>query len=91
MNGTTTSTLSARATPAATPIAVPIQPMSTPCVMNTASMPRGVMPRVRRMAMSVRLSLTTITSVATMLNAATATISIRISPIMVFSMRIARK
>ena len=43
------------------------------------------------MAMSVRLSLTTITSVATMLNAATATISIRINPIMVFSMRIARK
>ncbi len=43
------------------------------------------------MAMSVRLSLTTMTSVATILKAATATMSINISPIMVFSMRIARK
>ena len=41
--------------------------------------------------MSVRFSFTTITSAATMLNAATATISIRISVIMVFSMRMARK
>ena len=36
-----TSTLSASATPSTTPSAAPIQPMSTPCVMNTASMPRG--------------------------------------------------
>ena len=72
-------------------MAVPIQPISTPWVMNTPSTPRGLMPSVRRMAMSVRLSLTTMTSVATMLNTATATISIRISPIMVFSMRMARK
>ena len=41
--------------------------------------------------MSVRLSVTTITSIATMLKAATATISSRISDIMVFSMRMARK
>ena len=41
--------------------------------------------------MSVRLSVTTITSIATMLNAATATMSIRISAIIVFSMRMARK
>ena len=41
--------------------------------------------------MSVRLSFTTMTSVATMLNTATATISMRIKPIMVFSMRMARK
>ena len=59
--------------------------------MNTASTPRGLMPSVRRIAMSVRLSLTTITRVATMLNTATATISIRINPIMVFSMLMARK
>ena len=41
--------------------------------------------------MSVRFSFTTITSAATMLKAATATISIRISVIMVFSMPTARK
>ena len=38
--------------------------------------------------MSVRLSVTTMTSIATMLKAATATISSRMSDIMVFSMRI---
>ena len=86
-----TSTLSASASPKMTPNAAPIQPISTPCVMNTAMTPRGLKPRVRRMAMSVRLSFTTMTSVATMLNTATATMSIRISPIMVFSMRMARK
>ncbi len=59
--------------------------------MNTASTPRGLNPSVRRIAMSVRLSLTTITRVATMLNTATATISMRINPIMVFSILIARK
>ncbi len=41
--------------------------------------------------MSERFSFTTITSAATMLNAATATTSIRIRLIIVFSMRIARK
>src|SRR5580700_10277054 len=59
--------------------------------MKTPRIFRGDAPKVRRMAMSVRLSLTTITSVATMLKAATATISMRINPIMVFSMRIVRK
>ena len=52
---------------------------------------RGEAPKVRRIAISVRLSLTTMTSIATMLKAATATISSRISAIMVFSMRMARK
>jgi hypothetical protein len=59
--------------------------------MNTRAMVPGSAPRVRRIAMSVRLSVTTITSMATMLKAATATISSRISAIIVFSMRIARK
>ena len=53
--------------------------------------PARRMPSVRRIAMSERFSLTTITSAATMLNAATATTSIRIRLIIVFSMRIARK
>ena len=52
---------------------------------------RGLAPKVRTMAMSVRLSVTTITSIATMLKAATATISSRMSDIIVFSMRMARK
>ena len=41
--------------------------------------------------MSVRLSVTTITSIATMLKAATATMRNRISDIMVRSIRVARK
>ena len=73
------------------PSAVPSHPITTPCVMNTATTEPGLRPSVRRIAMSLRLSVTTITSVATMLNAATATISSRISVIMVFSMRMARK
>ena len=58
---------------------------------DRASRVRGDAPSVRRMAMSVRLSVTTMTSMATMLKAATPTISSRISAIMVFSMRMARK
>ena len=65
--------------------------MTRPWVMKTPMTLRGAAPKVRRMAMSVRLSVTTITSIATMLKAATATISSRISDIIVFSMRIARK
>ncbi len=59
--------------------------------MNTATTPRGLKPSVRRIAISVRLSFTTMIRVATILNTATATMSIRINPIMVFSMRMARK
>ena len=44
-------------------------------------LPRGETPSVRRIAMSVRLARTTITSMATMLNAATATTNSRISGI----------
>ena len=84
-------TLNASASPSARPSSAPNQPMITPWVMNTPTIARGVMPTVRRIAMSVRFSFTTITSAATMLNAATATISIRISVIMVFSMPTARK
>ncbi|MNR46467.1 hypothetical protein D3C85_1654360 [compost metagenome] len=49
----------------------------------------GVAPMVRRMAMSAPLSLTTMISVAMMLNAATAMISSSNRPIMVFSIFIA--
>ncbi|MNR31351.1 hypothetical protein D3C85_1488580 [compost metagenome] len=59
--------------------------------MNTSMICRGVMPRVRRMAMSARLSVTTITSVDTRLNAATATISVRMMNIIRFSICTARK
>ncbi len=84
-------TCSATATPSSTPSATPSQPITRPWVMNTPMMRLGAAPRVRRIAMSVRLSVTTITSMAMMLKAATATISSRMSDIMVFSMRIARK
>ena len=46
---------------------------------------RGLEPRVRRMAMSARLSVTVITSVETRLKAATATISVRMMNISRFS------
>ena len=53
--------------------------------MNTPMMLRGLAPSVRKMAMSARLSCTVITSVETRLNAATATISVRMMNIMRFS------
>ena len=85
------STLRASSTPSATPASTPTQPTISPCVMNTRATRPGDAPSVRRMAMSVRLSDTTITSMATMLKAATPTTSSRISAIIVFSMRMARK
>ena len=51
--------------------------MATPWVKKIASTLRGDAPTVRRIAMSERLSFTTMTSVDTMLNAATATTSSR--------------
>ena len=51
----------------------------------------GVAPRVRRMAMSDCLSVTTITSVDTTLNAATATISVRMMNMTRFSISTALK
>jgi len=82
-------TLSAASTPSRQPMAVPMTPMKVPWTMNTAMICRGVAPRVRRMAMSDFLSVTTITRVETILKAATATISSRSRPIMVFSMPMA--
>ena len=51
----------------------------------------GAAPKVRKIAMSACLSVTTITSIDTRLNAATATISVRIIVIMRFSICTARK
>ena len=85
------STCKASSRPSTTPRATPSQPITSPWVRKTAITRRGEAPKVRTMAMSVRLSVTTITSIATMLNAATATIISRMSDIMVFSMRMARK
>jgi hypothetical protein len=51
----------------------------------------GLAPRVRRMAMSARLSCTAITRAETILNAATATMSERMMNITVFSICTARK
>ena len=68
---------------------MPITPITVPWTMKVAMICPGVAPRVRRMAMSDFLSVTTITRVEMMLNAATATISSSNRPIMVFSMRMA--
>ena len=59
--------------------------------MNTDKMLRGEEPKVRRIAMSRRLSFTTITMVDTMLNAATATTSDRITNSMRFVISMERK
>ena len=66
-------------------------PISAPCTMKIFMIEPGVAPRVRRMAMSACLSVTSITSVETMLNAATATISSRMMNITLFSIWTARK
>ena len=67
------------------PPSVPITPEAAPWTMKMPITERGVAPRVRRMAMSARLSVTVITSVDTRLNAATATISVRMMNIRRFS------
>ena len=59
--------------------------------MNTPVMLPGEMPSVRRIAMSDCLSLTSITSDETRLNAATATISDRMMNMTIFSICSARK
>ena len=69
----------------------PNQPITAPCTKNTRTTPRGSMPSVRNTAMSVVLSVTTMTRLATMLNAATPMIRDNSSDIIIFSMRIARK
>jgi len=60
-------------------IAVPAKPISTPCTAKVVSMLPGPAPSVRRIAMSVCLSFTIMTRVATILNAATATSISRIT------------
>ena len=60
-------------------------PEAAPCTMKIPMIERGLAPSVRRIAMSACLSVTVITSVETRLNAATATISVRMMNIIVFS------
>ena len=85
MAGTITSMLLAMARPSSRPDIVPITPTMAPCTTKIPMMLLGLAPSVRRMAMSARLSVTVITSVLTRLNAATATISVRMMNIMRFS------
>ncbi len=77
--------------PSAAPPAVPLSPMRAPCSVKIASTLRGSAPMVRRMAIAGRFSFTTMTSVATILKAATATTSIRIMNIIVLVTWIERK
>ncbi len=74
----------ASSSPSATPAAVPSTPTAAPCTTKTAMIDAGLAPRVRRMAISARFSVTVITSVETRLKAATATMSTRMSAIMRF-------
>ena len=53
--------------------------MNVPWLLNIHATLRGVVPKLRRMAMSPRLSRTTIINVETMLNAATAITSDKIT------------
>ena len=62
-----------------------MMPISAPCTMKIAMIDAGDAPSVRRIAMSACLSVTTITCADTMLNAATATISVRMMNITRFS------
>ncbi len=65
--------------------------MRLPCTTNTDKMLPGEEPKVRKMAMSRRLSFTTMTMVDTMLKAATATINDRITNKMRLVMAMERK
>ena len=68
-----------------------MNPISAPCTTKIAMIEDGDAPSVRRIAMSACLSVTTITCAETMLNAATATISVRMMNITRFSICTARK
>ena len=72
-------------------MAVPMKPISAPCTTKIAMIDDGDAPSVRRIAMSACLSVTTITCADTMLNAATATMSVRMMNITRFSICTARK
>src|SRR3989338_3461407 len=89
--GTTVSTLKPISTPSSTPETVPMTPISAPWTMKICMIEPGAAPSVRRIAMSEFLSVTSITRVETMLNAATATISSRMMNITRFSISTARK
>ena len=68
-----------------------MMPISAPWTMKIAMIDDGDAPSVRRIAMSACLSVTTITWAETILNAATATISVRMMNMTRFSMATARK
>ena len=68
-----------------------MRPMSAPWIMKIAVIDDGAAPSVRRIAMSACLSVTVITCADTMLNAATAMISVRMMNITRFSICTARK
>ena len=70
---------------------MPITPISAPWIMKIAVIDDGDAPSVRRIAMSACLSVTVITCADTMLNAATAMISVRMMNITRFSICTARK
>ena len=70
---------------------MPTKPISVPWLAKIATTLRGVVPKLRRIAMSPRLSSTTIMSVDTMLNAATAITSDRITNMIDFWSWIERK
>ena len=89
--GTTAAMFLASRLPERTPAITPTQPMSRPCNAKVAMITRREKPSVRRIAIPGRLSVTIITSVATILKAATATINDSSRVIMTFSMRTARK
>ena len=61
--------------PAMLPVTVPTPPITNPLKMKIWAMLARVAPIDLRTAMSLRFSITTITRVATMLNAATSTMS----------------
>ncbi len=71
------------------PPSVPTKPIIAPCTRKIRATRRGSSPQVRRIAMSFCLSITTIISDATMLNAATPTMNIKMIRIIIFSMWIA--
>ena len=73
------------ASPSTVPATVPTRPMVSPCSMKILRITRAGAPIVRRMAMSRLFSMTSNTSDATMLSAATMTISPIVSEIAIFS------
>ena len=77
--------LKATPKPSKSPKPVPITPTMAPCTTKMAMMLPGLAPKVRKMAMSARLSVTVITRVETRLKAATITIRVKMIPIMRFS------